>query len=91
MRTYRIQRGRPRWLYTQVARLGADAEILAPADVRRGMAAFLDSILEAAAGPESSVGERADEERSSPPTATAAARPRPRRPRTRKKPRRDEA
>ncbi|MFV1959363.1 MAG: helix-turn-helix transcriptional regulator [Planctomycetota bacterium] len=51
VRTYRIQRGRPRWLYTQVARFGPDAEILAPADVRRGMAHFLDAMLGTMAAP----------------------------------------
>lgn len=47
VRTYRIQRGRPRWLFTQVARYGGEAEILGPEDVRRGMADFLDAILRA--------------------------------------------
>jgi proteasome accessory factor C len=91
VRTYRIQRGRPRWLYTQVARLGGDAEILGPPDVRRGMAAFLDSILGAAPattagrGPSAPV-VRGPEDGAQRPTATAAARPRPARPRTRRKP-----
>ena len=91
VRTYRIQHGRPRWLYTQVARLGGDAEILGPPDVRRGMAAFLDSILGAAPattagrGPSAPVA-RGPEDGAQRPTATAAARPRPARPRTRRKP-----
>lgn len=106
VRTYRIQRGRPRWLYTQVARLGSDAEILSPPDVRRGMAAFLDSILDSVLGasrpatdPDAAFqGDSAVQGDHSPgtgdaggeaprPTATAAARPRPVRPRTRRKPR----
>lgn len=45
VRRYRIQRDRPRWLYTHVARYGADAEVLSPPDVRAGMARFLDGVL----------------------------------------------
>jgi len=88
VRTYRIQRGRPRWLYTQVARLGGDAEILGPVDVRRGMAAFLDSVLRASRpGRESSSADgEGDGEASARPAATAAARPRPARSRTRRRP-----
>ena len=49
VRTYRIQRGRPRWLYTHVARFGPHAEVLSPPEVRRGMAQFLDAVLEGTA------------------------------------------
>lgn len=45
VRTYRIQRDRPRWLLTHVARYGAEAEILSPPDVRAAMVRFLDALL----------------------------------------------
>lgn len=74
VRTFKIQRGRPRWLYTHVARFGPAAEILSPPEVRQGMARFLSGVLRA--------GEAGGETR----TATAAARPRPRRPQTKRRP-----
>ncbi|MFM8980026.1 MAG: helix-turn-helix transcriptional regulator [Planctomycetia bacterium] len=45
VRRFRIQRDRPRWLYTHVARYGAEAEVLSPPEVRAGMARFLDGVL----------------------------------------------
>jgi proteasome accessory factor C len=98
VRTFRIQRSRPRWLYTHVLRYGADAEILGPKDVRRGMGAFLDRVLEANAGAfgeggGASVSEVGASTRgrvvpapTSRATTTAAARARPNRTRTKKKP-----
>lgn len=95
VRTYHIQRGRPRWLYTHVARLGGDAEILSPEDVRRGMATFLDSILDASRDSEGADDSKTPEpggggpvSEAVLPAATAAARARPaKRPRTKRKPR----
>jgi predicted DNA-binding transcriptional regulator YafY len=46
IKTYHMAPGRPRWLFTHIARYGPHAEILSPPDVRAGMAAFLDSILD---------------------------------------------
>ena len=83
VRTFRIQRGRPRWLYTHVARFGPEAEILSPPDVRRGMAAFLDGLL---AGAEQGRGTPGALRGRSNHTATAAAKPRPERARTRRRP-----
>ncbi len=45
VRTYSIDPSRPRWLFTHVARHGPDAEVLAPDEVRRGMARFLDEVI----------------------------------------------
>jgi proteasome accessory factor C len=45
VRTFRIQGSRPRWLFTHLARYGAEAEVLGPPEVRVGMARFLDGIL----------------------------------------------
>ncbi len=47
VRSFRIQRARPRWLFTHLARYGADAEIVSPSDLRAGMARFLDDLLRA--------------------------------------------
>ena len=47
VRTFRTG-PRSRWLYAFVARFGPDAEVLAPPDHRRGMSAYLDSMLDAA-------------------------------------------
>lgn len=70
VRTYRTG-PRARWLYAFVARFGAEAEILSPAEHRAGMAAYLDELLATA-------GEA---------RATAAARAKPSGPpRTRRKP-----
>jgi proteasome accessory factor C len=82
VRTFRIQRERPRWLYTHVARYGAEAEILSPREVRRGMAQFLDGILARALPAGGPATARA--------TAAAAARSKRAGPRARRKPR-DEA
>lgn len=81
VRTFRIQRSRPRWLLTTVARYGPDAEVLDPPEIRRAMAQFLDGILDrfpvvtgsAWAGPRT--------------RATAAARGRASAPRVRQRPR----
>ncbi len=83
VRTFRIQRGRPRWLYTHVARFGPEAEILSPPEIRQGMAAFLDGML--APSPRAAGDAPANGGWSSP-TATAAAKPRPKRSRTRRRP-----
>jgi proteasome accessory factor C len=48
LRTYRVQRGRYRWLFTHVARFGREAEVVSPPDARRGMAAFLAEVVAAA-------------------------------------------
>lgn len=81
LRTYRIQRERPRWLLTHVARYGPEAEVLGPPEVRRAMAAFLrETLARLPAGaslPGRSLGTR----------ATAAARAKPAGPRTRRRPR----
>jgi proteasome accessory factor C len=83
VRTFRIQRGRPRWLYTHVARHGPHAEVLSPPEVRRGMAHFLDGVLAVVSdGPSTAIGAPAPKK----PAATAAARSRPRRARTRRRP-----
>jgi proteasome accessory factor C len=79
VRSFRIDRQRPRWLYTHIARYGPDAEVLEPADVRRGMATFLDGIVTTHGG---SIDAR---------SATAAASARPQRPRTRRRPRSTDA
>jgi proteasome accessory factor C len=83
IRSFRIQRSRPRWLYTHLARYGADAEVVSPPDVRAGMARFLDDLLRAhGAAPRGA--------RAAPPpgrATTAAASVRPQRARTRRKPR----
>ena len=47
VRTYSMAPDRPRWLYTHIARFGPSAEILSPPEVRRGMAAYLDGVLDA--------------------------------------------
>lgn len=47
VRTFRTG-PRSRWLYAFVARFGADAEVLSPPEHRAGMAAYLDSMLDAA-------------------------------------------
>jgi proteasome accessory factor C len=82
VRTFRIQRERPRWLFTHVARYGADAEILSPPEVRRGMAQFLDGILARAL--RTTAAHVAPSGRA---TAAAAARSKRAGPRARKKPR----
>jgi proteasome accessory factor C len=80
VRTYRIGRDRPRWLYTHVARFGPEAEILSPPETRRGMAQFLQQIVSGVAR----AGDSAPAVRT---TAAAAASARPARPRTKRKPR----
>ena len=71
VRTFRTG-PRSRWLYAFVARFGPDAEVLGPPEHRKGMMAYLDSMLDAA-------GEA---------RATAAARAKPSGPaRTKRKPR----
>jgi len=79
IRTYRIQGGRPRWLFTHLARFGKDAEILTPTGLRREMGVFLRELLEGYGG--------AQDVQVETHTATAAASARPRRSRTRRKPR----
>ncbi|HVG94474.1 MAG TPA: WYL domain-containing protein [Planctomycetota bacterium] len=69
VRTFRTGE-RARWLYALVARHGGDAEVLSPPAHRAGMAAYLDSMLDAA-------GEA---------RATAAARAKPGPPRTKRRP-----
>jgi len=86
VKTYKIAPGRPRWLYTHVARYGPHAEILSPPEIRRGMAAFLDALLgdgEAEAGPRSRPAGAGGPSR----VRKAAAVSRPKRPRTKRKPR----
>ncbi len=56
VKTFKMAPGRPRWLYTHVARYGAQAEVLSPPEIRAGMAGFLDSVLEAGGGSASSGG-----------------------------------
>ena len=71
VRTFRTG-PRSRWLYAFVARFGPDAEVVGPPEHRKGMMAYLDSMLDAA-------GEA---------RATAAARAKPSGPaRTKRKPR----
>ncbi len=84
IRSFRIQRGRPRWLFTHVARYGPAAEVLEPPEVRRGMATFLDAVRRSSGEAREEAGSVEPRIR---PTATAAARSRPSRPRTRRKPR----
>ncbi len=81
VRTFSAHPERLRWLFTHIARYGANAEILSPPAVRRGMAAYLDSILAVAGG----AGERPRQARTS--ARTAAAVSRPKRARTKRKPR----
>lgn len=91
VRTFHTTPGSPRWLFTHIARYGAQAEVLSPPALRQGMARYLDSILEAgqagAAGgrPRRSPQTPAAPHRSS--ARTAAAVSRPKRPRTKRKPR----
>jgi proteasome accessory factor C len=80
IKTFRMAPGRPRWMYTHVARYGAHAEILSPPEVRAGMAAFLDGVLATGGGAEEAQGPAA--------TRTAAAVSRSKRPRAKRKPRR---
>ena len=87
VKTFRIQRGRPRWLYTRVARYGPHAEILEPAEVRRGMRSFLEATLRGAEAGSSS--RRIAPEAEPGPRATAAARLRSGAPKTRRRPPRD--
>ena len=83
VRTFRISENRPRWLFTHLARFGADAEIVSPASVRREMKSFLAELLEAYGGPVD-VPEPSTRSRR---TATAAASPRPGKARTKRRPR----
>ncbi len=80
VRTFRIQRDRPRWLHTYVARFGPEAEVLDPPEVRQAMARFLDRTLARLpdASPSALPG----------PRATAAARGRSSSPAARRRPRR---
>lgn len=91
VKTFRIAADRPRWLFTHLARYGADAEVLSPPTIRRGMAAFLACVLEAGggsgAGSSSGQGSPAAAEGGRPAARTAAAVSRPKRARTRRKPR----
>ncbi len=80
VKTFRMAPGRPRWLYTHVARYGPQAEILSPPEIRAGMAAFLDGVLDAAEGFSGAAAR--------PAARTAAAVSRPKRPQTKRKPRR---
>jgi proteasome accessory factor C len=77
LRTYYIDPARPRWVYTHVARYGAEAEIVSPPDVRAGMARFLDEVIAA-----QSVAVQPPRR-----TARAAATTPRKRPRARRKPR----
>ncbi len=83
VRTFRISENRPRWLFTHLARFGADAEIVSPPSVRREMKSFLSEMLEAYGGPVA-VPDAASGSRR---TATAAASPRPGKARTKRRPR----
>jgi hypothetical protein len=84
VRRFRIQKDRPRWLFTHLARYGDQAEVLAPPEVRRGMAQFLDSILaHALPMPQDLSGRPGGSSRA---TAAAAARPPPMRARARRRP-----
>jgi proteasome accessory factor C len=89
VKTYSMAPDRPRWLYTHVARYGPQAEVLSPPEVRHGMAAFLDGVLDA--GEPARARPRARRRGAGAPDAgsarTAAAVSRPKRPRTRRKPR----
>gem|GEM_PF-1187819 len=85
VRRFRIQKDRPRWLFTHLARYGELAEVLAPREVRQGMAQFLDGILAHALPMPHDVA--VSPAASSRATAAAAARPRPSRVRTRRRPR----
>jgi len=88
IRTFRISRDRPRWLFTHVARYGPDAEIMSPQDVRTGMAAFLEAVLGCYGATYATPERRGeDDERPRRPTATAAAVARPKKARTKRKPR----
>jgi proteasome accessory factor C len=85
VRRFRIQRDRPRWLFTHLARYGDQAEVLGPPEVRRGMAAFLDGILgHALPMPPDVVGVGGHGSRA---TAAAAARPKRSAARARRRPR----
>jgi proteasome accessory factor C len=89
VRSFRIQRARPRWLFTHLARYGADAEVLSPPDVRAGMARFLDEALRAHGAAPGARSPRPGFAAGDEPgrATTAAASARPQRARTRRKPR----
>lgn len=80
VRTFYTSPDSPRWLYTHVARYGAQAEVLSPPALREGMARYLDGILTTAAG----TTQNATRARS----RTAAAVSRPKAPRTKRRPKR---
>lgn len=79
VRTFHVSPGSPRWLYTHVARYGAQAEVLSPPALRDGMVRYLDGILTAGGQGGSRPGRTS--------ARTAAAVSRPKGPRTRRKPR----
>ena len=76
VRAFSIDPRRPRWLFTHVARHGAEAEILSPPEIRTGMARFLEAV-QAAQGIAVKAPRR---------TARAAATTPRKRPRARRKP-----
>ncbi len=86
-KTFRISRDRPRWLFTHIARYGCDAEIVSPSEVRKGMAAFLDELLDGYGG---ALPIEGDPRRAAnaPRRRAAAAVARPKKRRTKRKPRR---
>jgi proteasome accessory factor C len=84
VRTFRIAPSRPRWLYTYVARYGPQAEVLAPPEIRAGMARFLESVLGTGPAADRSSTDAAGQGRSS--ARTAAAVSRRESPRARKRP-----
>ena len=81
VRTFHTSPERPRWLFTHIARYGAQAEVLSPPALRRGMARYLDGILDAAGA-----GTRTRSTRTS--SRTAAAVSRPKAARTKRRPKR---
>lgn len=90
IRTYFIDPTRPRWLFTHLARYGADAEVLSPPEVRAEMAAFFDDVLavQSVAVPKSRAGSRGATSRGATRTArTAAAVSRSKRGKTKRRPR----
>lgn len=86
LKTFRISRNRPRWLFTHLARFGAHAEISAPKELRAGMAAFLEEMLAPYGGPVPVEGDPR-KAANAPRRRQAAAATRPRKRRTKKKPR----
>ncbi len=76
IRTFYTAPERPRWLYTHIARYGAQAEVLSPAALRKGMARYLDGILDGIGGTRTTQSS----------SRTAAAVSRPKAPRTKRRP-----